>query len=97
MKRIVLPILFAIVLPVSFSCNTLKNASLSEADAAAGLKQMLEIGVRQGVQGTFSKDAIMTTLFPESMRKTLTTLQQLGLLSDLDRFTTSLATASEKT
>jgi hypothetical protein len=97
MKRILLPILFAIVLPSAFSCSALKNANLTEADAAAALKQMLEIGVRQGVQGSFSKDAIMTTLFPESMRKTLNTLQQLGLLNDLDRFTTTLATASEKT
>lgn len=97
MKRIVLPILFAIVLPAAFSCSALKNATLNEADAAAGIRQMLEIGVRQGVNGAFSKDAIMSTLFPESMRKTLNTLQQLGLLDDLDRFTTTMATASEKT
>jgi hypothetical protein len=89
--------LFAIILPTAFSCGALKNANLTEVDAAAGLKQMLEIGVRQGVQGSFSKDAIMSTLFPESMRKTLNTLQQLGLLNDLDRFTTTMATASEKT
>jgi hypothetical protein len=97
MKRFLLPILFAIVLPTAFSCGALKNANLTEVDAAAALKQMLEIGVRQGVQGSFSKDAIMSTLFPESMRKTLNTLQQLGLLNDLDRFTTTMATASEKT
>jgi hypothetical protein len=97
MKRILLPMLFAIILPTAFSCGALKNANLTEVDAAAGLKQMLEIGVRQGVQGSFSKDAIMSTLFPESMRKTLNTLQQLGLLNDLDRFTTTMATASEKT
>jgi hypothetical protein len=75
----------------------LKNATLSEADAASAIKQMLEIGVRQGVQGSFNKDAVMSTLFPESMRKTLNTLQQLGLLNDLDRFTTTMGTASEKT
>ncbi|MBO9681774.1 MAG: DUF4197 domain-containing protein [Flavisolibacter sp.] len=97
MKKIILPILFAFVLPAGFSCSALKNASLTEADAANAIRQMLEIGVRQGIQGSFSKDAIMTTLFPESMRKTLTTLQQLGLLNDLDRFTTTMATASEKT
>lgn len=97
MKKLLLPILFAFVLPLGFSCNTLKNATLSQADAATAIRQMLEIGVRQGVQGSFSKDAVMTTLFPESMRKTLTTLQQLGLLNDLDRFTTTMATASEKT
>jgi hypothetical protein len=97
MKKLVLPLLFSFVLPIGFSCNALKNATLSEADAASAIKQMLEIGVRQGVQGAFNKDAIMSTLFPESMRKTLNTLQQLGLLNDLDRFTTTLATASEKT
>jgi hypothetical protein len=97
MKKILLPILFAFILPATFSCGALKNATLSEADAAAAIRQMLEIGVRQGVQGSFSKDAIMSTLFPESMRKTLNTLQTLGLLNDLDRFTTTMATASEKT
>jgi hypothetical protein len=97
MKKILLPILFAFVLPAGFSCSALKNATLTEADAANAIRQMLEIGVRQGIQGSFNKDAIMTTLFPESMRKTLNTLQQLGLLNDLDRFTTTMATASEKT
>lgn len=97
MKKLLLPILLAILIPVGFSCNTLKNATLSEADAATAIRQMLEIGVRQGIQGSFNKDNIMTTLFPESMKKTLTTLQTLGLLNDLDRFTTTMATASEKT
>jgi hypothetical protein len=97
MKKLLLPILFAFVIPIGFSCSTLKNATLSEGDAASAIKQMLEIGVRQGVQGAFNKDEIMSTLFPESMRKTLNTLQTLGLLSDLDRFTTTLGTASEKT
>jgi hypothetical protein len=97
MKKMVLPILFAFILPVTFSCGTLKNATLNEADAASAIRQMLEIGVRQGVEGSFSKDAIMSTLFPESMRKTLNTLQQLGLLNDLDRFSTTMATSSEKT
>jgi hypothetical protein len=97
MKKIVLPVLFAFLLPVGFSCSALKNMALTEADAANAIKQMLEIGVRQGVQGSFNKDAVMTTLFPESMRKTLSTLQQLGLLNELDRFTTTMGTAAEKT
>lgn len=97
MKKLVLPILFAFILPVSFSCSALKNATLSQADAANAIRQMLEIGVRQGVQGAFNKDAIMSTLFPENMRKTLNTLQTLGLLSDLDRFTSTMATAAERT
>lgn len=97
MKRILLPILFAFVLPAGFSCTALKNASLTEADAAAAIRQMLEVGVRQGVTGAFNRDAIMSTLFPEDMRKTLNTLQQLGLINELDRFTNTLGTAAEKT
>jgi hypothetical protein len=58
---------------------------------------MLEIGAREGVNGSFTKDAVMSTLFPEQLRKTLNTLQQLGLTSEIDRFTTTLTTASEKT
>lgn len=97
MKKLVLPVLFAIILPVSFSCNALKNAALSEADAATAIRQMLEIGVRDGVRGAFNKDAIMSTLFPDNMKKTLNTLQTLGLLSDLNRFTSTMATAAEST
>ena len=97
MKKLVLPILLAFFLPIGFSCGSLKNLPLSEADAASAIKQMLEVGVRQGVQGSFNKDAIMSTLFPESMQKTLNTLQTLGLLNDLDRFTTTMGTAAEKT
>jgi len=97
MKRILLPALFAFLIPVGFSCSALKNATLNEADAASAIRQMLEIGVRQGVAGSFNKDAIMSTLFPEQMRKTLNTLQQLGLLNELDRFTATMGTAAEKT
>ena len=97
MKRILLPVLFAFLIPVGFSCSALKNATLNEADAASAIRQMLEIGVRQGVAGSFNKDAIMSTLFPEQMRKTLNTLQQLGLLNELDRFTNTMGTAAEKT
>jgi hypothetical protein len=97
MKRVLLPILFAFILPAGFSCSALKNATLSQADAATAIRQMLELGVRQGITGSFNRDAIMSTLFPEDMRKTLNTLQQLGLISELDRFTNTLGTAAEKT
>ena len=45
----------------------------------------------------FTKEGMMDALFPEQVKKTLNTLQQLGLTSEIDRFTTTLATASEKT
>ena len=97
MKKLFTPLLFVMMLPVTFSCSALKNYSLTEADATAALRQMLEMGARESITGSFSKDAIMTTLFPESLRKTLNTLQQLGLTNEIDRFTTTLSTAAEKT
>ena len=63
MKKIILPLLFAFVLPVSFSCSTLRY-SLTEADAAAAIRQLLEIGTKEGsLTGAFSKEAVMSTLF----------------------------------
>jgi hypothetical protein len=97
MKKIFLPLLFAFVLPASFSCSTLRY-SLTEADAAAAIRQLLEIGTKEGsLTGAFSKEAVMSTLFPEPLRKTLNTLNQLGLTNEIDRFTTTLGTAAEKT
>jgi len=97
MKKLFTPLLFALILPSAFSCNALKNYTLTEADAAAAIRQMLEIGARDGVRGAFTKDAIMAEIFPENLRKTLNTLQQLGLTSEIDRFTTTLGTAAEQT
>lgn len=97
MKKILLPLLFAFVLPASFSCSTLRY-TLNEADAAAAIRQLLEIGTKEGsLTGAFSKETVMSTLFPESLRKTLNTLNQLGLTNEIDRFTTTLGTAAEKT
>ena len=97
MKRLVLPMLIAFMLPASFSCSTLKNYVLTEQDAAAAVRQMLQLGAQGNFQGAFTKDAVMTAIFPESLRKTLNTLQQLGLTSEIDRFTTTMASAAEQT
>lgn len=99
MKKVFLPLLFSLVLPAMFSCSSLRGGySLNEKDAAAAIRQMLEIGARDGLYtGAFSKENIMGTLFPESLRKALNTLNQLGLTSEIDRFTTTMATAAEKT
>jgi hypothetical protein len=99
MKKLILPLLISMVIPLTYSCSTLKGAySLNEQDAAAAIRQMLEIGARDGITtGAFSKDRIMSTLFPEALRKTLNTLNQLGLTNEIDRFTTTLGTAAEQT
>lgn len=97
MKKAILPVLFAFLLPVSFSCSTLKSYVLNEQDAAAAIRQMLQLGAQGNLQGAFGKDAVMAAIFPESLRKTLNTLQQLGLTNEIDRFTTTLGTAAEQT
>ena len=101
MKKIFIPILLSIVMPLLFSCSSMKNFAgyrLNEGDAAAAIRQLLQLGANEGsLAGAFSKDAIMTTLFPEPVKKVLNTLNQLGLTSEIDRFTTTLSTAAEKT
>ncbi|HUC79894.1 MAG TPA: DUF4197 domain-containing protein [Flavisolibacter sp.] len=97
MKRLVLPLFVAFLLPLSFSCNTLKNYMLTEQDAAAAIRQMLQLGAQGNLQGAFTKDAVMGAIFPENLRKTLNTLQQLGLTPEIDRFTTTMASAAQQT
>ena len=98
MKK-VLPFLLIFILPLSYSCGGLRlgNYMLTEADAAAAIRQMLEFGARDNfASGAFSKETILTTLFPGTVSKTLQTINQLGLTSEIDRFTTTLTTAAEK-
>jgi hypothetical protein len=99
MKKLFLPILFALLLPMTYSCSNslFSRYVLNEADAASAIKQLLEIGARESLQsGSFNKETIMASLFPESIRKTLNTLNQLGLTNEINRFTTTLGTAAEK-
>jgi hypothetical protein len=101
MKKIFIPILLGFIIPLVFSCSSMKNFAgyrLNEGDAASAIRQLLQLGASEGsLAGSFSKDAIMSTLFPEPVKKVLTTLNQLGLTSEVDRFTTTLSTAAEKT
>jgi len=85
------------MLPSFFSCSTLRCYVLNATDTAAALRQLLEMGAQKSIYGSFSKDAIMTTVFGNDMKKVLNTLQTLGLSSEVDRFTNTLTTAAEKT
>lgn len=99
MKKLFLPILFIILLPVSYSCSTLRSIyTLNEGDAASAIRQLLSFGARDNtLAGAFSKEALLSTLFPQSVSKVLNTLSALGLTNEVDRFTTTLSTAAEKT
>jgi hypothetical protein len=64
----------------------------------AAIRQLLQVGTeRSNLKGAFTKEMIMSTVFPESVRKALNTLNQLGLTPEVDRFTTTLSLAAEKT
>jgi len=99
MKKLFLPILFIILLPVTYSCGTLRSIyTLNQNDAASAIRQLLSIGARDNnLAGAFSKETILTTIFPPSVSKVLNTLNTLGLTNEVDRFTTTLSTAAEKT
>jgi hypothetical protein len=100
MKKIFIPLLFVVLLPLSFSCSSsrLGNYTLNEADAAAAIRQLLQIGTKDGnLTGAFRKETILTTIFPESVANVLKTLNQLGLTNEIDRFTTTMSVAAEKT
>ena len=100
MKRLFIPILFAVLLPVSFSCSNTRFGSytLNEKDASEAIRQLLQIGAKNGLSsGAFSKETMMSAIFPEGVRKVLNTMQQLGITNEVDRFTTTLGTAAEKT
>ena len=99
MKKIFFPLLFAVALPITFSCNSSRLASyfLNEGDAAAAIRQLLQLGTSGNFAGAFSKEEVLSTLFPEPVKKALNTLNTLGLTSEVDRFTTTLGSAAEKT
>lgn len=97
MKKAVLPIFLAFLIPATFSCGSLKDYILTEGDAAGAIRQLLQLGAQGNLQGAFTKESVMAAIFPESVRKPLATLQQLGLTGEIDRFTTTLSTAAEQT
>jgi len=100
MKKLFIPFLFSIVLSFSFSCSSTRFGSytLNEKDAADAVRELLQIGAKDGLSsGAFNKETMMSAIFPENVRKTLNTMQQLGLTNEIERFTTTLGMAAEKT
>lgn len=101
MKKLFVPLLLALMMPAAFSCSGLKNFSgyhLTEKDAADALRQLLQIGATTAdFKSTFSKETIISTVFPPPVSNVLQTVQQLGLTSEIDRFTTTLSTAATQT
>ena len=99
MKKIFLPLLLAFMLPALVACTGSRfgGYALNERDASSAIKQLLQLGAKDNfLTGAFSKENVMTTVFPEGVRKVLNTVQMLGLTNEVDRFTTTMGAASEK-
>lgn len=97
MKKITLSFSVLMSIFLVWSCAGLKGLGLNEQDAAAALKQMLSLGVSSGIRQGFDKEAVMTALFPEPARKTIRTIEQLGLSPELERFTTTMGAVATQT
>ena len=100
MKRVYSAIFFSLTIFFS-GCSTTKNL-LSAKDAEEAIREALSIGSNfggnvLGKKGAFSKSTLIDALFPEDIRKVLNTLETLGLTKEVDRFTSTLGTAAEKT
>jgi len=97
MKKVFLPLLFVILLPLTYSCGSLRNGyMLNERDAANAIREMLQLGAsNNNLTGAFNRDAILNSLFPESVSKAVNVLNMLGMTKEIDRFTNTLASAAE--
>ncbi len=104
MKKIVYTFMLAATCLFS-SCDSLKNIAgtfLSEADAANAIREALLLGAQNGTaalgqKGSFSRDVLLAAILPENLKGVVKTMDQLGLTSQLDRFTTTLDNAATET
>ena len=85
------------------SCNTLKSlqGGLTDQEAVDGIKDLLSMGSQYGgdvlgKSGAFSKETLMSAMFPPELQKVASTLQTLGLSKEVDHFTATLGKATEE-
>jgi Protein of unknown function (DUF4197) len=98
-------LLFAAFAMTFSSCETLNKIAsgiVTEQDAIDAVRQALMIGSNYGSsllgqKGAFGKETLMAAIFPPELQKVASTLQQLGLSKEVDRFTNTLGTCAEKT
>ncbi len=98
MKKYLFPVIIGLILPLSFSCGTrLGGYILTQADAAAAIRQMLSLGSGDNTSAAFSKERILSTIFPGDISRVMGVLNLLGFNKEIDRFTTTLGIAAAKT
>jgi membrane carboxypeptidase/penicillin-binding protein len=100
MKKLFIPFL-ALFIVIAPSCSTLK-ALFTAQDATAAIRELLSFGTEHGgnllgKNGAFSKETLMQSVLPKDVDKVINVLETLGLGKEVNRFTTTLSTAAEKT
>lgn len=98
--KVIYTILVGITLLCSSSCNLTKQLFSAE-DATGALKELLSFGTQYGgdllsKKNGISKENMMATLLPGDVGKVLSTLESLGLSSEVSRFSSTLTTVAAK-
>ncbi len=99
MKKLILSF-FALAIVTIYSCSGLKNMaySLTEKDAAAAIRQLLQFGSREGLDpSAFSRQALMQRIIPGELQTPVRLLQTVGLTGELDKMMGTVETAATKT
>ncbi len=85
-------------------CSTLQSLTnlLTEVDAAQAIKEALTIGANFGVnslgqKGSFSRDVLLGEILPTEAQKVVKLLDNMGLSSEINRFTSTLDDAAVET
>ncbi len=98
--KVIYTILVGITLLCSSSCNLTKQLFSAE-DATGALKELLSFGTQYGgdllsKKNGISKENMMATLLPGDVGNVLSTLESLGLSSEVSRFSSILTTVAAK-
>jgi Protein of unknown function (DUF4197) len=99
MKRFYTILFFTFAISSS-SCNVAKQL-FSPDDAAGAIKELLSFGTQYGgdllsKKNALSKENILQSILPGDAGKILSTLETLGLSSEISRFSTTLSIVAEK-
>jgi Protein of unknown function (DUF4197) len=99
MKRIYALIFFALAI-TSTSCNTVKQL-FSADDASGAIRELLSFGTQYGgdllsKKNGLGKENILKSILPGDAGKILSTLETLGLSSEVTRLSSTLTTVAEK-
>jgi hypothetical protein len=93
-KNFAIVVLISSILTAGCGCKSVAYL-LTKGDAEAAIRQMLNIGAEGNT--LISKDQLMQAILPGNTAEILQKVQQLGLSSEVDKFTNTLTSAANET